>query len=92
MITPKIINKEHLLRAEQRDVQYLNYILCENDRDIVVERYFSKDGNAFYVSLYADKTHMVEIDCYNGLDANMAYDIIEMFFQQNKLNPNYVEL
>ena len=92
MFKPKIIDKEHLLRAEREDKKYLNYILCENLRDIIVERYYDKNGNFFYVALYSDEQHFNEIDCYNGLNANEAYEIIEMFFQQNKLNPNYTEL
>lgn len=78
------INKEHLLDAEKRDVRYLNYILCEDECDIHVERYFDH-GGFFYVSLYTDKTAMNELHCVNRLNAEQAYDAIIKFFEWHRL-------
>lgn len=86
------INKEQLIKAQEERLSYVNYILCENNRDIMVGNYINKDICYFYVSLYSDNTHLILIDSYNRLDAENAYEVIEMFLQQNKSNPNYFEL
>lgn len=78
------INKEHLLRAERRNVAYLNYILCEDGCDIHIERYFYH-GGYFYVSLYTDVSDMNEIECVKGLNAEQAYETIIDFFESHRI-------
>ena len=59
--------------AEERDVSYLSFILCENGKDIRIERY--ADKHWFAVGLYTDMT--------NRFEAKNACEVIMMFYNNN---------
>ena len=69
--------------AEERDVPLLSYILCENGKDIRIERY--ADTHWFAVGLYTDITNRFEEQLYNRLDAKNACEVIQMFFDNNRI-------
>lgn len=68
--------------AEERDVSYLSFILCENGKDIRIERY--ADTHWFAVGLYTDMTNRFEEQLYNRLDAKNACEVIMMFYNNNR--------
>ena len=69
--------------AEERDVALLSFILCENGKDIRIERY--ADTHWFAVGLYTDITNRFEEQLYNRLDAKNACEVIQMFFDNNRI-------
>ena len=69
--------------AEERDVALLSFILCENGKDIRIERY--ADTHWFAVGLYTDMTNRFEEQLYNRLDAKNACEVIQMFFDNNRI-------
>ena len=69
--------------AEERDVPLLSSILCENGKDIRIERY--ADKHWFAVGLYTDMTNRFEEQLYNRLDAKNACEVIQMFFDNNRI-------
>lgn len=68
--------------AEERDVPFLSSILCENGKDIRIERY--ADTHWFAVGLYTDMTNRFEEQLYNRLDAKNACEVIQMFYDNNR--------
>jgi len=68
--------------AEERDASYLSFILCENGKDIRIERY--ADTHWFAVGLYTDMTNRFEEQLYNRLDAKNACEVIQMFYDNNR--------
>ena len=87
-----IVNIERMQYAEDGDHEYLNYVLCGNDKDIVIRRYHDH-GGYWSVALYSDRTDKIEEQCYPRVDFNLACEIIVDLFESNrKMYKTVIEL